>query len=83
MNWQYKAKIKHLLTDKEDHESVQAAMIEIADVLAKKTEWNEFRYLEQFRKIPADHDFIEPVEYANLLMSKMYDYADANRIWIE
>jgi transcriptional/translational regulatory protein YebC/TACO1 len=81
MMWKRKIRIKHLFTKKEDWKSVQESMNSVADVLDKK-------YLprfstKKFRDIPKDNKYAEPVEYANKLLDKLYDYADANRIWIE
>jgi hypothetical protein len=81
--WTHKTKIKHLLTEDDSHEAVQAEMNAIADVLTTDRAWLRFRHLESFRKIPAGDDFFGPVDYANKLLNYMYDYANDNRIWIE
>jgi cellobiose phosphorylase len=81
MNWTKRIKIKDLLTENEDCESVQKSMTAIADVLDKE---HLIRFnTKKFRDIPKDNPYIEPVEYANKLIDGLYDYADANRIWIE
>lgn len=82
-NWKHKVKIKHLLDEKEDHESVQANMTAIADELRKHPCFREFGYFDNFRNIPAGDAVISPVSYANRLLELMYNYADRNRIWIE
>lgn len=81
MLWKRKIKIKHLFTEKEDWESVQKSMNDVADVLDKES-WFFFN-TKKFRNIPKNNKYITPVEYANKLLDKMYDYADANGIWIE
>ena len=81
MMWKRKIKIKHLFTKNEDWESVQKSMNDIADVLDK--EYLPRFSTKKFRNIPKDNEYIEPVEYANKLLDKLYDCADANRIWIE
>lgn len=35
-----------------------------------------------FYDIPDGDTVFRPVDYANRLMNALYDYADANRIWI-
>jgi len=81
-NWRFKVRVKHLFTDKEDHESIQKSMNAIADVLGDEVCFDEFS-LKQFRNIPEGDDVITPCDYANKLISRMYDFADSNLIWIE
>lgn len=82
-NWQNKIKLKHLFTDKEDHASIQASMTAIADELAAAPFFHTFRACGKFYSIPQGDDVFSPVDYANRLISEMYDYADDHRIWIE
>jgi len=83
-NWESKVKVKHLLTDREDHRSVQASMNAIADVLEKLPEWYGFRRtLKKFHAIPKGDDVFGPAAYSNKLLDKMYDYANECRIWVE
>lgn len=81
--WDYKVKIKHLFTEAEDHQSIQKSMNEIADVLQRDPfiSWN-FRPLKKFRSIPKGDETFGPVDYANRLLEKLYDFADSERIWI-
>lgn len=81
-NWQNKVKIKHLLRDEEDWESIQKCMNEIADVLNNSKAFIGFNTAD-FRNIAKGDNFFGPVDYANKLLDRMYDYADAHRIWIE
>lgn len=80
--WHHTVKIKHLLTDNKDHDSVQSCMNMIADVLARHSYFSGFA-LSRFRKIPQGDDVFCPQDYANRLLSKLYDYSDEHRIWIE
>jgi len=81
--WEYRTKIKHLLNENEDWETVQATMNSIADILSKAPGWAGFD-LALFRQIPKkSNGFFEPVDCANELLDRMYSYADFNRIWIE
>ena len=81
--WEYRTKIKHLLNENEDWETVQTTMNNIADVLNKAPGWAGFD-LTLFRQIPKESNgFFVPVDCANKLLDQMYDYADFNRIWIE
>lgn len=83
-NWQNKIKLKHLFTDKEDLISIQASMTAIADELDKAPFFRAFVAAHKsFRVIPAGDDVFGPVDYANRLLSELYDYADDHRIWIE
>ena len=80
--WNYHVKVKHLFTDKEDHESVQKSMNDIADVLQHEIGFAGFS-TKKFRDIPKGDDTFGPVDYANKLIDRMYDFADKRRIWIE
>jgi hypothetical protein len=80
--WKHRVTLKHLLTEKEDHESIQRSMNALADVLDKDPWFYAFAAKARFRKIPRGDDIIAPVDYANKLMARMYDYADEKRIWI-
>lgn len=82
-NWQHRVKIKHLLTESEDHKSVQASMNAIHAVISKDSWFNRFTSMAKFRKIPKGNDVLGPVDYANRLLNRLYDYADANLIWID
>lgn len=81
--WNHKVKIKHLLTEGEDHATVQADMNAVADALTTDRHFIRFRWLERFRNIPQGDDLFSPLDYANRLLDYLYDYADDNRIWIE
>lgn len=83
MNWRKTVKMKHLLTEKEDYESVQKSMTSIADVLDKDVCFQDFLLKKKFRKIPKGNDIINHLDYANKLLSMMYDFADENRIWLQ
>jgi hypothetical protein len=80
--WNDKVRIKHLLTESEEHESVQRSMSAIADVLEKSGLFSDLP-LDRWRKIPEGDEYFGPVDYANRLIGGMYDLADEKRIWIE
>jgi hypothetical protein len=82
-NWKYKVKIKHLFTKKEDIDSIQESMNKIADILVKEPCFGNFLGIKNFRNIPKGDDVITPVDYANKLIEKIYNYADEKLIWIE
>ena len=79
-NWQNRIDLRHLITKKEDHKSVQTSMDAIADAIDASPFFNTFRTVG-FRSIP-ENGILRPVECANILMDRMYDYADEHRIWI-
>lgn len=81
--WRNKIKLKHLFTDEKDHQHVQASMKAIADELDKAPYFNQFRSKKKFRAIPQGDDIFGPVDYANRLLDKLYDFSDAHLIWIE
>jgi ribosomal protein S12 methylthiotransferase accessory factor YcaO len=83
-NWVAKVKIKHLLTDGEGHEEVQANMNAIADVIEASSAFMLFsrKTLEKMRNIPQGNDDFSPTDYANKYLDKMYDFADEHRIWL-
>ncbi len=80
--WLHTITIKHLFTEQEDFESVQKSMNLIADELDKDEWFKSFKERSRFRKIRRNDDELSPVEHANKLLDKMYDYADEKRIWI-
>ncbi len=82
-NWKYEVKIKHLLTEEEDYDSVQKAMNKIVDVLDKNIVFTRFKDKNLFRKIPAGNGIMKPIDYAEKLLNKFYDYCDAHLIWVE
>jgi len=57
-------------------------MNKVADAIKGDPSFSSFS-LKGFRKIPKGDDVIGPVDYANKLLDRLYDYADENRIWIE
>lgn len=81
-NWKYRVKLKHLLTEKEDLQSIQDSMNKIADILEKEPCFEDFDY-SRFRNIPEGDEIVGPVHYANRLIERMYNYADRWKIWIE
>ncbi len=83
MSWTHKVKVKHFYTEKEDLESIQTSMTAIGDVLDKTPCFMSFLFTSMFHAIPKGDDVFGPVDYANRLLGRMYDFADANRIWIE
>lgn len=80
--WGNRVKIKHLLTEDADHATVQASMNAIADVLDSSPAFVGFG-TKAFRNIPQGDDIFGPVDYANRLLDRLYDFADDRRIWIE
>lgn len=87
-NWRYKIKLKHLLegVDENDAQAVHEMLCSIAEKLRKR------RYFDDFDTQP----FVEaldpevfkkygwtPETHANQLMRQLYDFADANAIWVE
>lgn len=81
-NWKHRVKVRHLFTENEDHESVQKSMTAIAEILEKDSYFKNFD-VKKFKRIPKGDDVFGPVDYANKLIEKMYNYADDNLIWIE
>ena len=79
--WLTEVKLRHLMTDREDWESIQDSMNKIADVLVKSNAFIGFD-VKDFRNIPKGDDFFGPVDYANKLINRMYDFADKKRIWV-
>lgn len=82
MNWRYTVKIKHLMTDKEDWESVQTEMTAIADILKAAPCFALFD-VTKFYAIPKGDDAFGPTDYVNKLLERVYDYADYHSIWID
>jgi hypothetical protein len=57
-------------------------MNDVADALQDEPCFHRFNF-KTFRKIPKGDEFFGPVDYANKMISKIYDYADDNLIWVE
>lgn len=81
-NWKTSIKIRDLITESEDWETVKEEMEEMADRIEKSGLFPDLD-LEPFRNIPEGDGVITPVKYANILMGMVYDYADEALIWIE
>lgn len=79
--WLNHVTIKHFLTDDESHAAVQESMKNIADECKKHDCFRGFNF-KKFYEIPAGDDVISPQDYANKLLDQLYDFADANRIWL-
>jgi len=79
MNWRHKIKIKHLFTTNEDPESVDKSMREIAAVIESHHWFAAFDATDFYNCLEDDN----PLEFANLLLEDLYDYADREKIWIE
>ena len=80
--WDHHVKLKHLMIENEDRSSVVRSMRHIADEIKKYSCFDLFP-VHHFYRIRRADDVISSLDYANKLIDKMYDYADANRIWIE
>ncbi len=83
--WKHHVRIKHLFTKSEDHASIQESMINIAHAISNEICFNKFSrvILKKFMHIPKGDGIIEPVDYANKLLVRVYDFADANDMWIK
>lgn len=81
-NWNHKIRLKHLFTEDESHAAVQASMTAVADEVAKHSAFAGVN-VAGLRKIPQGDDVFKPVDYANRLLARLYDFADEKRIWIE
>lgn len=84
-NWKKTIKIKQYFTEKEDWKSIQHSMNMIADELQNHFPFNEYTdFIDEMRCIPENAICgMQPVDFANNLISKIYDIADSERIWIE
>jgi len=80
--WFSKIKLTHLFTKQEDYESIKKSMADIAKVIEYETCFFGFD-TKKFYKIPKGDNVIGALDYANKLISKVYDFADDRRIWIE
>ena len=74
MNWRKKIKIKHLLTDSEEHEKVQEAMSKISDVLSKHSEFRCHIIIEKLRKMKVSGISVKPYDMDRIinLIDKVY-----------
>jgi hypothetical protein len=81
-NWRKKIKIKHLFNESEEHKDIQESMNNVADVLQSHSEFSLTNILTKFRNIPVGDEIITPADYANKLLSAIYDIADEQEIWL-
>lgn len=81
-NWKHHVKLRQLFTEDEDHASIQASMTAMADVIDAAPCFTGFS-TANFRSIPEGDEVIGPVDYANKLLDRIYDFADDHLIWIE
>lgn len=81
-NWNHKIRLKHLFTEDESHEAIQASMTAVAYEIERHPAFNGFS-VAKFRDISQGDDVFKPVDYANRLLARLYDFADMRRIWIE
>jgi len=82
-NWRKRISIKEFFTESEEHEDIQISMNRIADELEKHYEFTHSPLLHRMRSIPNGDGVITPLDYANKLLSAMYDIADEELIWID
>ena len=80
--WNYKVKLTHLFTVKNDHESIQNSMIAIAKVIESEKCFFGFN-TQRFYEVPEGDDVMKPEDFANKLIDRMYDFADLHKIWVE
>lgn len=80
--WFSTVKLSHLFTKQEDYESIKKSMRDIAKVIESQICFSGFD-TKKFYKIPKGNDIFGPLDYANKLIDKMYNFADDRRIWIE
>jgi hypothetical protein len=80
--WNYKVKLTHLFTVKNDHESIQNSMIAIAKVIESEKCFFGFN-TEKFYEVPEGDGVMEPEDFANKLIGRVYDFADLHKIWVD
>jgi hypothetical protein len=80
--WIHKAQLRHLFTKEEDYESVKKSMADIADAIKTYPFFSGFNVVP-FYKILQGDDIISPLDYANKLINRMWDFCDENNIWID
>lgn len=79
--WKVSVSLKHLFTEKEDYALIQESMNLVADAIDQEPAFRGFD-TRDFRAIPKGDKIFGPLDYADRLLARMYDHADARRIWI-
>jgi len=86
-NWKHRIKIKHFLSNKEDYDTCKEFSQNVYNTLKNDHHFEDFDYLCDFDRFPHKNsrywDDESPVEYINNLLELLYDYCDANLIWVE
>ena len=80
-NWHSKVRVKRYFTDSVDHSIIVDKMAKVATELERANFPPDI--VKSLRKIPKGDNTFSAQDYANKYLGQMYDYADANRIWIE
>lgn len=83
--WLAKVALKDIIDecpDTEDLECLQTTMLKLADAIDAVPVFRGFD-TSKFRNIPQGDDVINAEDYANALISRIYDFADRKRIWID
>jgi hypothetical protein len=76
VNWQHRLKIKHLFTESDDPVEVKKSMTAIARVLDSTACTMSMPGRERCAKL-------SDIDKANRFLSQLYDFCDANLIWVE
>ena len=76
--WNTRIQLKHLLTDEETPEAINASMKAIAAALRKSLACRSMS-----RAFLRDMEECTDQFEGNELLAAMYDYADEHRIWVE
>ena len=82
MNWKHKLKIRHLLVSEENDEGIKKMLIDIGDELKKHSFMDNFN-VSLFYEVEDNLGIMTHLDYINELLQRLYDYCDANAIWIE
>jgi hypothetical protein len=80
--WKYRVALKHLIPGGGSYRAIKASMDALANALAGEPRFREFD-ISRFRHIPRGNKAFDYLDYANNLLTEMYEYADAKRIWID
>jgi hypothetical protein len=78
MTWKQRVKIKDLLTEEETPEAIKRA----ADGIIQRLPWAPTNRLAKARDM-ADADPETALLVFNDGLNRVYDWADANRVWLE
>lgn len=84
MRWKNELNIKQILNeiDEDDDEDIKRAFKEIGTLIQNSQYFKDFAFTDLFFNLPEPGEVFKMEDVCNLLLDKLYDYADNHKIWL-